>query len=42
MTNQRIQKILLNALAFAWLNHEIATVDDYMECVRQIKERFND
>jgi hypothetical protein len=37
-----MKEILLNALAFAWLNHEIATVDEYMDCVRQVKERFND
>ena len=37
-----MKEILLNALAFAWLHGEIATVDEYMDCVRQVKEGFND
>lgn len=33
MTNKDTREMLLNALALAWLNHEIATVDEYMNCV---------
>lgn len=43
MTENRMLKVLLDALAIAWLNDDIcifATVDEYMDCVRQVKEKF--
>ena len=42
MTNEKLLEILLNALAVAYLSNEFASVDEYMDCVRQVKERFND
>jgi hypothetical protein len=42
MTNAEIREILLDALALAWINGQISTVEKYMDCVRQVKERFND
>jgi len=42
MTNTEIREILLDALAEAFLNRKIATASEYMDCVRQVKERFND
>jgi hypothetical protein len=35
-----MKEILLNALAFAWLHHEMTT-EEYWDCVRQVKEKFN-
>jgi hypothetical protein len=45
MTDKQMMAIILDAMALAWLNKEIcvfATVDEYIDCVRQVKERFND
>jgi len=42
MTNKEIGEKLLEALALSWINNYFNTVDEYMECVRQVKERFND
>lgn len=37
MTN-KTKEILLNALAHAWLEKKIETVEEYMAAVRQVKE----
>lgn len=37
MTNE-MREILLNALAQAWLEKKIETVNEYMDEVRQVKE----
>jgi hypothetical protein len=45
MSKERMVEMLLDALALAWLNDSFEVfknVDEYMDCVRQVKERFND
>lgn len=36
-----MKEILLNALAFSFLHHQIS-FDEYMDAQRQVKEKFND
>lgn len=42
MKNKDMREILLDALALAWLNRQISTVEKYMELCKQVREKFND
>jgi len=42
MSNAQMREILLNALRDYWIENGGMTIDEYMDCVRQVKERFND
>ena len=41
MTNEEIREKILDAMAVAWLSKEVfKDVNEYMDCVRQVKEKF--
>jgi len=43
MTKKQMCETILEAMRFAWLKGDVfKDVTEYMDCVRQVKERFND
>jgi len=43
MTDAQMMEKILNAMRLAWLEgHFFENLTEYMDCLRQVKERFND